>query len=71
MNYIKQLQSDNEIRGESLRSVRNAIDEFISHLHSDKFRGHDSDGDRKDWISTADVINALREIKQSSYSDLA
>jgi hypothetical protein len=34
-------------------------DSFIRLLHSEKFRGTDVDGGRKDWIATKDVLDWL------------
>jgi len=63
MNYIKQLKEENERLKNELIATRDEIHSFISFLHSDKFTGVQSDGSRKDWISTGDAINKLREIR--------
>lgn len=63
MNYIKQLQEDNERLKKELTATRDEIHSFILFLNSDKFIGFDSSGERKDWISTGDAINRLKEIR--------
>jgi len=63
MNYIKQLQNENQKLKTQLGVINNQIDCFINFLHGAKFTGVQSDGSRKDWISTGDVIHSLREIK--------
>ncbi len=62
MNYIKQLQQENTQLRADLESIRLEVEAFIVHLNSDKFRGTDN-GERKDWIATADVIQRLRAIQ--------
>jgi len=63
MNYIKQLQEKNKSLQSQIDSAQTEINDFISFLHSDKFAGVDSAGERKDWISTADVLHKLMEIR--------
>lgn len=63
MNYIKQLQEDRLNAAKKLANILLELEAFNVHLHSEKFTGVQSDGTRKDWISTADVINRIREIK--------
>lgn len=65
MNYIKQLQAENAALKETIQTAQNEINFFLSYLHSDKFAGVDSAGGRKDWISTSDVINRMREMRMS------
>lgn len=64
MNYIKKLQAQLAEKEKQIEMAKNEVNNFISHLHSDKFAGHDSQGNRKDWISTADVLNRLMEIRR-------
>jgi hypothetical protein len=33
------------------------------HLLSAKFSGIDTDGDRKDWIATSDVLRFIEELR--------
>ena len=63
-NYILGLQDENErLRKNSLK-IQAEINEFIKFLHSPKFMGVETDGSRKDWIATGDVINRLQEIRR-------
>ncbi len=64
MNYIKQLQEDKKNLAVKVAKVYLELNDFVIFLQtSPKFQGNESDGARKDWISTADVINRLQEIK--------
>ena len=63
MNYIKQLQAENKSLNNQIKETNIAIQDFISFLHSDKFSGQQSDGERKDWIATSDVLARLREMR--------
>ena len=63
MNYIKQLQAENKSLNNQIENVQGEINNFISFLHSDKFSGQQSDGERKDWIATSDVLARLREMR--------
>ena len=64
MNYIKDLEAKNkELRG-VVAGLNSEIDDFIGFLCGPKFTGVESDGERKDWIATGDVINILRNIKR-------
>ena len=55
MNYITQLEIR---RDRALEWMMN----FAEHLDLDKFKGVDEDGERKDWIATADVIQRLIQL---------
>lgn len=59
MNYIKQLQAQIVENDDAILRTKEAIQEFRAHLLSPKFQGVDTDGDRKDWIATADVLARL------------
>lgn len=62
MNYIERLQTENkELKGQ-LEQIKSELDSFRIFLNSAKFQGFESDGSRKDWISTNDVQNRLKEI---------
>lgn len=63
MNYILSLKEKNETQYAQLKAIEQEINDFISFLHSDKFAGVDSQGNRKDWISTGDVLNRMMEIR--------
>lgn len=59
MNYIHRLKRDNDTLQAALRAARAEIAAFREHLHGAKFVGVESDGGRKDWISTGDVLARL------------
>ena len=63
MNYIKKLQLENSELANQINRTDYAINEFRVLLHSPKFCGTDLDGERKDYISTADVLNHLLIIR--------
>lgn len=57
MNYIKKMEAD---LGEAHKAIFWALetlnDQRVHLLRSPKFTGVESDGGRKDWISTSDVV---------------
>lgn len=61
MNYIKQLECQVIETNERVIGMLERINEFQQHLASPKFTTLE-DGERKDWISTADVLRWLRYI---------
>lgn len=63
MNYIKSLQAEIAQKNAQIAEAKETIQEFLAHLNGPKFTGVDSDGSRKDWISTADVIFRLQELR--------
>jgi len=63
MNYIKSLQEKNKELKTKISSALNELQSFTIFLNSSKFTGVESDGGRKDWIATGDVIIAINEIK--------
>ncbi len=63
MNFIKSLQAKNARLKEEIGAKDHQINEFICFLHSAKFTGMEINGERKDWISTSDVIHRLIEIR--------
>lgn len=64
MNYIKKLEEQNKNLANKLASIMLELNDFQGFLQTaEKFKGNDSQGARKDWISTADVIHRLQEIK--------
>ena len=65
MNYIKQLQKELVESNEMKEKLFLALNEFRSKLLGSKFTGLDIDGERKDWISTTDVIRWIDDTKQS------
>lgn len=62
MNYIKQLQADNAAAKNQANEILNDIIAFKAMLASPKFTGVESDGSRKDWISTGDVDRFLSDL---------
>lgn len=62
MNYIHSLQAANAELQSRLDSALSEIAEFKSHLALPKFQGTDSDGSRKDWIATQDVLRRVANI---------
>ena len=62
MNYINQLQAENTALRAQLEIVRAETSSFRTFLNSPKFVGTEANGERKDWIATADVIAWLREL---------
>ena len=69
MNYIKTLQVENKALNSKLNQIENSIDDFTIFLNSPKFTGTQSDGSRKDWISTTDVMNRLKELRSLTLPD--
>jgi len=64
-NYIKQLENEVAALSKALKNAESELDLFIAFLHSPKFSGVESDGSRKDWIATGDVISRMRELKNA------
>lgn len=63
MNYIKQLEEDKLNLANQLTQMHTGLQDFIVFLQtSPKFK-NEPNQERKDWISTTDVINRLQEIK--------
>lgn len=59
MNYIHQLQADLAGHIAAVESYKASIAHLRNFLHSDKFTGTESNGERKDWIATSDVLSML------------
>jgi hypothetical protein len=62
MNYIKQLQQDNQELKARIDDVDYEIRDFRRLLNSSKHNGVDTDGTRSDWIATSDTLARLRLI---------
>lgn len=62
-NYIQTLQTIAADRGERLTQLHERIESMRAHLLSSKFSGVDLDGDRKDWIATADVLRFIEDLR--------
>ncbi len=66
MNYILQLQQENEEKKNIIMRVDDAICEFMGHLHSSKFNC----GDKLDqYINISDVSNRLMQMRNELYPD--
>jgi predicted SprT family Zn-dependent metalloprotease len=61
MNYIKQLQSENETLRAQLNKVNQEITDFLVYLNSGKFQGND-----RDWVSATEVVNRMRELRMKT-----
>lgn len=62
-NHIQTLQTIANDRGERLAQIHERIEWMRAHLLSPKFQGLDVDGDRKDWIATADVLRFIEDLR--------
>jgi len=63
MNYIKQLEHEKLEMAQKLTNANNCFNQFIKFLYSSKFVGLEN-GERKDWISTSDVIDWIVETRK-------
>ena len=64
MNYIKQIQLDNQNSTAAIELALQSLSDFRAYLASSpKFTGTDSDGERKDWIATTDVIRWIDTLR--------
>lgn len=66
MNYIHKLQIDLAQAQATVESYKKQIAQFSAFLCGPKFTGTESDGSRKDWIATSDVLFALREMQSQA-----
>lgn len=65
MNYIKRLEADNADLRKRIENTVNDLNAFRAFLRSAKFTGTESDGSRKDWISTGDADNHLSNLRDT------
>lgn len=65
MNFIQRLKADIQTRDAALATGQLEIQEFLEFLHSEKFTGVDSNGERKDWIATGDVVRWLQALRST------
>lgn len=65
MNYIARLKMEAVNRDMAIETAQNEITEFMAFLNSPKFTGVESDGGRKDWIATGDVMARLMELRST------
>lgn len=68
MNYIKQLQADNEDMKARIDQCETAIQDFIRLLNSSKHNGVDCNGDRSDWIATNDALGQCGLISDALFN---
>lgn len=66
MNHILKLQEQVAAQKQALADVQNNINEFLKYLNSQKFTGVESNGERKDWISTTDVHHFLVALRSQT-----
>jgi hypothetical protein len=73
MNYITRLQADLTSAQAEAAAKAEAMQDFRTHLASDKFAGPDPDGSRRDWIAVATCTPGLatsprraREMRQEA-----
>ena len=59
MNYIKSLQADVEEKTAIIEQLADWRTACRILLELDKYKGVDSDGERKDWIAVSDVKRML------------
>ena len=69
MNYIKQLQTDRNGLQTAANMVDDDIGRLLAFLHGPKFAGHEENGERRDWVSTGDVIQWLRELRNTLHQN--
>lgn len=62
-NYIQTLQTIASDRADRLMRIHERVEYMRAHLLSSKFQGIDVNGDRKDWIATADVLRFIEELR--------
>jgi hypothetical protein len=63
MNYIAQLKERLQAEQQAREEVLADVNGLLRLLHSPKHTGFDEEGERKDWIATADVIHWAREVR--------
>jgi hypothetical protein len=68
MNYIKTLEKISDDRGARLIKYEDFLNGIVAHLETAKFKGEEN-GDRKDWIATADIIKMIYDFKRELYTN--
>lgn len=66
MNYIKRLQQEREATFRGYSTLDLGLIEFATFLQSSKFTGTESDGGRKDWIATGDVLRWIWQLRNQA-----
>jgi hypothetical protein len=62
-NHIHNLTKARDDAHAQLKAAQDDITSFLAFLHGPKFTGTESDGGRKDWISTGDVVRWLMDLR--------
>lgn len=65
MNFIQRLKTEVEHRDAAIQAAQQEVTDFLAFLHSEKFTGVDTDGSRKDWIATGDVVAWLQGLRST------
>lgn len=65
MNYIKKLEAQVKALESEKAIVVEQITELAVYLGSEKFQGVDANGDRKDWVSTREIISHLMSMRSN------
>lgn len=65
MNFIRRIQAERAELEARIDRTDDAISDAMAFLNSPKFVGVESDGSRKDWISTADVHHMLAHLRET------
>lgn len=66
MNYIKQLQGELNDAGKAVELALSELEQFRRYLlTASKFTGVEADGERRDWIATADVVRFIDQLRGS------
>lgn len=68
MNYIQQLQGELNAALAQIDSFKGSLTNLRTFLHSPKFTGTESNGERKDWIATSDLIRLLWDMENNAYA---
>jgi hypothetical protein len=63
VNHIQRLQRDLDEAQAKLTHTLLQVEELRSYLFLPKFVGVDTNGDRKDWVATGDVLARLNLIR--------
>ncbi len=69
MNHIANLTAQRNHLSQVVANTDSELNAFIAYLQTaDKFTGTQSDGSRKDWISTGDAITRLQAIRATLHA---
>jgi hypothetical protein len=69
MNFIHRLKADLATRDIAVNAAQQQIQDFLQFLGTEKFLGVDTDEQRKDWISTRDVVTMLQDLRSTLQGD--